>query len=203
MPQIIPPINWLCAVRGFMMRPAAKAPTMRGTRISRVRACTRTSTNSAPKANIVFASLPTLAPPVMSALPLYRPAVVLERLLAGTKLPVSSTAPSLSLSNAALRCAALAPGANASLVSTCWQASCTAEHALAVVTEPPDTGPGGSRVSPIATDTCSGGTASIAAAVWAITVYAPVPTSCAAISTRADPSASSLTRATAGDTCVG
>ena len=38
MPQIMPPISWLRAVRVFMMRPAAKAPTMRGTRISRVRA---------------------------------------------------------------------------------------------------------------------------------------------------------------------
>lgn len=52
MPQIIPPMSWLRAVRGFTMRPAAKAPVMRGTRISRVKRWMRTSTNSAPNANI-------------------------------------------------------------------------------------------------------------------------------------------------------
>ena len=65
MPQIMPPINWLRAVRVFMMRPAAKAPTMRGTRISRVSALTRTSTNSAPNAYISF--LPS-GPPAMRGL---------------------------------------------------------------------------------------------------------------------------------------
>ena len=43
-----------------------------------------------------------------------------------------------------------------SRASTCWQASCTAEQALAVVTDPPATGPGGSWVSPIATITRPG-----------------------------------------------
>ncbi len=66
MPQIIPPISWLCTVRLFINRPAAKAPTMRGTRISRVAALMRTSTNSAPMAYISF--LP-LGPPVMAPLP--------------------------------------------------------------------------------------------------------------------------------------
>jgi hypothetical protein len=54
MPQIMPPSSWLLAVRVFMICSAAKAPTMRGTRISSVRACTRTSTNSAPIAYISF-----------------------------------------------------------------------------------------------------------------------------------------------------
>ena len=35
-PQISPPISWLRAVSGLTIRPAAKAPTTRGTRISRV-----------------------------------------------------------------------------------------------------------------------------------------------------------------------
>ena len=52
MPQIMPPMYWLRAVRGLTMRPTANAPVIRGTRISRVRRCTRTSTNSAPNANI-------------------------------------------------------------------------------------------------------------------------------------------------------
>ena len=47
-PQIMPPIYWLCAATGLMMVPAANAPTMRGTRTSQVRLCTRTSTNCAP-----------------------------------------------------------------------------------------------------------------------------------------------------------
>src|ERR1700684_2102066 len=47
MPQISPPINWLRAVRGFMIWPAAKAPSSRGTRISWVHRLIRTSTNSA------------------------------------------------------------------------------------------------------------------------------------------------------------
>src|SRR3984957_18100552 len=38
MPQIMPPMYWLCAVRGLKIRPDAKAPTILGTRISRVRA---------------------------------------------------------------------------------------------------------------------------------------------------------------------
>ena len=63
----MPPSSWLRAVRGLTMRPAAKAPTMRGTRISRVRRCTRTSTNSAPKANI---SRSPSVPPEMPAPPL-------------------------------------------------------------------------------------------------------------------------------------
>jgi len=50
-PQINPPISWLLAVVGSTTWPAAKAPTTRGQRISRVFACTRTSTNSAPKAS--------------------------------------------------------------------------------------------------------------------------------------------------------
>lgn len=41
----------------FAYRPAAKAPTMRGTRISRVSARTRTSTNSAPLAYLDLLSL--------------------------------------------------------------------------------------------------------------------------------------------------
>ncbi len=48
MPQIIPPISWLRAVVGFMIRPAAKAETARRTRTSRVRACTPTSMKWAP-----------------------------------------------------------------------------------------------------------------------------------------------------------
>ena len=50
MPQTMPPRYCERAVFSFMIRPAAKAPTMRGTRISRVKRLTRTSTNSAPKA---------------------------------------------------------------------------------------------------------------------------------------------------------
>jgi hypothetical protein len=37
----MPPISWLRMVRVFISRPAAKAPTMRGTRISHVNAWTR------------------------------------------------------------------------------------------------------------------------------------------------------------------
>ena len=66
MPQIMPPRYCDRAVRGFMMWPAANAPVMRGTRISRVRAWTRTSTISAPNANIVLSSP---APPPIGTAP--------------------------------------------------------------------------------------------------------------------------------------
>jgi len=62
-PQIIPPINCECAVRGLTIRPAANAPTMRGPRTSRVRTWPRTSTSSAPIAYCVCACiLPMLKP---------------------------------------------------------------------------------------------------------------------------------------------
>ncbi len=54
MPQIIPPMSWLRTVRVFISRPAAKAPTIRGTRISQVETWIRTSTNSAPIAYMIF-----------------------------------------------------------------------------------------------------------------------------------------------------
>ena len=63
---MMPPMSWLRAVRGFMIRPAAKAPTARGARISPVSACTRTSTNWAPNAK---ASFSPLGPPVIEAWP--------------------------------------------------------------------------------------------------------------------------------------
>src|SRR6266536_2137873 len=63
MPQIMPPMYWLRAVRVFMRRPAANAPTIRGTRISRVSALMRTSTNSAPNAYMSFSPF---GPPVMA-----------------------------------------------------------------------------------------------------------------------------------------
>src|SRR5712675_1788577 len=53
-------------VRGLRIRPAAKAPTMRGTRISRVNAWILTSTNSAPSAYISFSPS---GPPVPRLLP--------------------------------------------------------------------------------------------------------------------------------------
>ena len=49
----MPPMNWLYAVFELMMVPAAKAETTRGTRISRVKRCTRTSTKCAPNAYAV------------------------------------------------------------------------------------------------------------------------------------------------------
>src|SRR5438270_10580331 len=55
--------------RRSTMRPAANAPTTRGQRISRVYACTRTSTNSAPKANWMRSFI--LAPPASTAWPWY------------------------------------------------------------------------------------------------------------------------------------
>jgi hypothetical protein len=48
--MVIPPMNWDRAVRGLMIRPAAKTPSSRGTRISPVSAFTRASANWAPKA---------------------------------------------------------------------------------------------------------------------------------------------------------
>ena len=53
MPQICRPCIWLHAVSGLTIVPAAKAPTMRGARISRVSAWIRTSTNWAPKAKAI------------------------------------------------------------------------------------------------------------------------------------------------------
>ena len=49
MPQIIPPTNWLRAVSGLTIRPAAKMPSMRRTRTSPVAGSTATSANCAPK----------------------------------------------------------------------------------------------------------------------------------------------------------
>ena len=46
----MPPMNCERAVFGLMMRPAAKTPSMRGTRTSPVSTSTRTSANWAPKA---------------------------------------------------------------------------------------------------------------------------------------------------------
>ena len=42
-PMIIPPRNWLAAVRGFRMRPQSNDPSNRPTRSSPVTALTRTS----------------------------------------------------------------------------------------------------------------------------------------------------------------
>src|SRR5262249_47121007 len=66
MPQIIPPISWLRTVRVLISRPAAKAPTIRGTRISQGEAWTRTSTNSAP---IAYITLSPWEPPLEVFLP--------------------------------------------------------------------------------------------------------------------------------------
>jgi hypothetical protein len=46
----MPPMNWLRAVRGLMMRPAAYMPNSRDTRTSPVSASTRTSAKWAPNA---------------------------------------------------------------------------------------------------------------------------------------------------------
>ena len=47
-PMIIPPRNWLAAVRGLMMRPQSNAPSSRVTRGSPVTAFTRASQKMAP-----------------------------------------------------------------------------------------------------------------------------------------------------------
>src|SRR3981081_3784560 len=53
----------------FKCRPAAKAPTTRGTRISRVSAWTLTSTNSAP---VAYINLAPFEPPVRNGVPAYK-----------------------------------------------------------------------------------------------------------------------------------
>ena len=55
-PIVMPPTNCERAVRGLMIRPAAKTPSSRGTRISPVSTFTRASTNCAPKADIWYLS---------------------------------------------------------------------------------------------------------------------------------------------------
>ena len=61
------------------------------------------------------------------------------------------------------------------------QALTTAEVALAVVLEPPATGPAEGSLSPSSTVTLSSGSPSASAAAWPMTVSAPVPISWAAI----------------------
>ncbi len=63
MPQTIPPISCECAVLRLSHVPAAKAPCRRGTRISCVQRCTRTSAISAPKANIAISGVTGPAAP--------------------------------------------------------------------------------------------------------------------------------------------
>jgi len=57
-----------------------------------------------------------------------------------------------------------------SLLRIASQACATTEHTLAVEIDPPETGAGGSRVSPSRTDTFSTGKPRRSAAVWAVTV---------------------------------
>ena len=49
-PIVMPPISWDRAVVGLTMRPAAKTPTILGTRTSPVSMLTRACTNWAPNA---------------------------------------------------------------------------------------------------------------------------------------------------------
>ena len=60
--------------------------------------------------------------------------------------------------------------ARTSLTRIASQAICTAEQALAVVTEPPATGPGGNSLSPSSTSILCIGEPRISEAVWPITV---------------------------------
>ena len=69
--------------------------------------------------------------------------------------------------------------------------------------EPPDTGAGGSRVSPVSTSMRATGKPSASAAVTAITVRTPLPISCVALCTRTEPSGVSRTRTAAGATWLG
>ncbi len=48
MPQVMPPVNWLRAVSGLTIRPAAKMPSIRRTRTSPVATSTAASANWAP-----------------------------------------------------------------------------------------------------------------------------------------------------------
>ncbi len=62
-PQIMPPMSWLRAVSGLMIRPAAKMPSIRRTRTSPLVTSTATSANCAPKeCRSLFASAPMAAP---------------------------------------------------------------------------------------------------------------------------------------------
>jgi hypothetical protein len=87
--------------------------------------------------------------------------------------------------------------------SSALQAWMTAEETLAVEFEPPETGAGGSAVSPISTSTAPRSRPRRSAETWAATVRMPVPISCEALCTVTRPSANSRTRAVAAHTLVG
>src|ERR1700716_2953240 len=181
----MPPINWLRAVVSFMIRPAAKAPTIRGTRISRVSAWTRTSTNSAP---VAYINLSPLEPPVGNGVPAYKFLIKSGFAPDGRYSAYSSIAPTprrLKLSSrfscravALLPTVDLSPATAPSDVGTddksfariASQAFITAEHALAVVFDPPATGAGGRLLSPSSGETDEKGMPSSSAAIWPITV---------------------------------
>ena len=56
-PWVIPPISCERAVFGLMTRPTSNTPSSRGTRISPVSSCTRTSANWAPKLCIAYRAM--------------------------------------------------------------------------------------------------------------------------------------------------
>src|SRR6202140_2447361 len=182
---MIPPIYWLRAVRVFMSRPAAKAPTMRGPRISRVSVWILTSTNSAP---VAYIHLAPFEPPVRNGVPAYKFLMVSGFPPGGRYSAYSSIAPTprrLKLSSRFGR-RAPAPLPTVDLSSTdlpsddgrddesfdrmASQAFITAEHALAVVLDPPATGAGGKLLSPSSTETEDRGMSSCSAAICPITV---------------------------------
>src|SRR3979409_689726 len=179
---MIPPIYWLRAGRVFMRRPAAKAPTMRGTRISRVSAWTLTSTNSAPVAYITFSPF---EPPVRNGVPAYKFLIESGFPPGGKYSAYSSIAPTprrLKLSSRfSCRAPVLRPTVDLSPAGLpsddtksreqiASQAFNTAEHALAVVFDPPATGAGGRLLSPSSTETDDRGMPSCSAAICPITV---------------------------------
>src|SRR5205814_100376 len=89
------------------------------------------------------------------------------------------------------------------LLRSCWHAAWTAGATLATVIDPPETGAGGSAVSPSSNRTLCTGRPSVSAATCVITVYVPVPRSCDPDCTSAEPSGSMRANAVAGLRCPG
>ena len=197
-PMIIPPRNWLVAVRGFRMVPQSNDPSIRLTRTSPVTVLTRTSANMADVLwtaclNISIGGAPVAVTAMSSRLARDRIAAKLScrsgSSMAASPARSNRTSPARNPASGL----ALPASRNSSPVSL-DAAAMIAPAMDAVWADPPAMEEAGRSLSPIWNRTASGSSPRRSAACWTCTVAVPIPMSCAEQATVAVPSRDSVIR---------